>query len=319
MKHFFISLFFLVSTAIQAQVVDNMAIYRTINSDRYVRIHYENDYFSLTDEYYTQGINIEFVNPLLAKSPLSKILLGSKNKPTKYGIAVESLGYTPTSTGHDEILYGDRPFAGVLFLKSFAILNDSVHHYRITSALSIGVIGPSAGTEEMQKAIHKWIGDLSPQGWDHQVHEDVVLNYQADYEHQLLAYKNAFCMTGKAGGQIGTLTDKLYGSTTFMAGFFDNPFQTFSKRKHGFQVYLYDEPQFSVIGYDASLEGGVFNRSSPYTIAAGDIKRAVFQNNFGIVFKIKGIYAEYFQSFLSKEFATGGTHRWGGIRIGVAF
>lgn len=319
MKYFFISLLLFTSAILEAQVVDNTAIYRTINSDRYVRIHYENDYFSLTDQYYTQGINLEFVNPLLVKSPVSKILLRLKNKPVKYGIALESLGYTPTSTGHDEILYGDRPFAGVLFLKSFAILNDSIHCYRIISSLSTGVIGPSAGTEEMQKSIHNWIGDLSPQGWDHQIHEDLVLNYQADYERQLLAYKNVFCMTGKAGGRMGTLSDKIYAGTTFMAGFFDNPFQSFAKRKHGLQVYLYDETQLNLIGYDASLQGGVFNRTSPYTIASGDMNRAVFQNNFGIVLKIKGISGEYFQSFLSKEFSTGGTHRWGGIRIGVAF
>lgn len=319
MKYIFISIFLGSGLFIQAQNVDNGAVYRTINADKYVRLHYENDYFSLTDEYYTQGINLEYVHPALKKSPISSILIGAKTKPTKYGLALESLGYTPTSIGHDEILYGDRPFAGVLFLKSFAIVNDSVQHYRITSSLSTGVIGPSAGTKEMQKAIHSWIGDVSPRGWENQISEDLVLNYEANYERELLAFKNVFSMTGKVGGRLGTLSDKAYASAAFMAGFFDNAFESFSKRKHSLQVYLYDEPQFHLIGYDASLQGGVFNRSSPYTIAAGDINRAVFQNNFGIVIKFKGISAEYFQSFLSKEFETGATHRYGGVRVGVVF
>ena len=75
----------------------------------------------------------------------------------------------------------------------------------------------------------------------------------------------------------------------------------------------------SVIGYDATLQGGLFNKESPYVIPDSKITRATLQNNFGIVMRIKKLYLEYSQSFLTDEFDSGGNHRWGGIRIGCAF
>ena len=64
------------------------------------------------------------------------------------------------------------------------------------------------------------------------------------------------------------------------------------------------------------LRWSVFNRTSPYTISSNDITRLVFQGNVGLVFKINGVQLEYFQSYLTKEFETGGSHLWGGIRVG---
>lgn len=312
-------LFLILPCSLLAQVMDNTASYRQIASDRYVRLHYENDYFSESDEFYTQGINMEFVQPVLRKFPLSYALIHASSKEMKNGLAIEHLGYTPTSIGHNEILYGDRPFAAALFLKTFSILNDSVRHYRVVSALSLGVIGPAAGGEEMQQSIHRWIGDVQPLGWQYQIQNDLVLNYQAEIEKQVFSVFNVFMANVKGGGMLGTLFSKGYGSAVLMAGLFDSPFTSFVKYRKKFQIYAYMEPRINVVGYDATLQGGVFNQSSPYTIAAGDIKRLVYQHNFGIVFKLKRFYAEYFQSFLSQEFAPQGVHRWGGVRIGFGW
>jgi lipid A 3-O-deacylase len=57
--------FFLISACgLSAQRISNTAVYRNINSPKYFRLHYENDYFSTSDLYYTQGINFEYVNRL---------------------------------------------------------------------------------------------------------------------------------------------------------------------------------------------------------------------------------------------------------------
>ena len=284
-----------------------------------MRLHYENDYFSGTDYYYTQGINLEFVHPAINKFLFSRLLVRSHGKESKFGIALEHLGYTPTRISHTEILAGDRPFAASIFLKTFSVINDPLSSQRIVSSLSTGIIGPWAGGQQMQTAIHRWIHDRKPTGWSNQIHNDVVLNYQMDIERSLFSYKEYFLLTGKVGGRVGTLSDKGYGSAGIMVGFFDNPFKTFSKQKASFQIYLFLEPQINVIGFDASLQGGIFNRSSPYKITSGGITRIVFQNNAGMVVKIGKCYLEYFQSFLTKEFDNGKHHQWGGVRIGWYF
>jgi lipid A 3-O-deacylase len=308
-----------ISLSLSAQRIDNTASYRTIQADRYFRIHYENDYFSKTDLYYTQGINFEFVHPAIGNFFTSKLLIQSRKKQMKFGLSVEHLGYTPTSISHAEILKGDRPFAATLFLKQFAIMNDFSRHHRLVSSMSVGILGPAAGGEQIQTLIHTWIHDEIPLGWDHQIQNDVVLNYQVDVEKSLTPHQKYYAVHAKMTGRIGTFSDKASGSIIIMAGLFDNPFEFTSESKNKFRLYVYAEPIVSVVGYDATLQGGVFKKSSSYTIASSDITRMVFQCNAGLVVKVRNTYLEYFQSYLTKEFETGDTHQWGGIRLGWSF
>lgn len=296
------------------QVIDNTAIYRRMESASFVRLHYENDFFSKSDLYYTQGINLEFVHPVLRKNPLSKLLIHSMHRGT-YGVSVEHLGFTPTSIAHSQILRGDRPFASCLFLKAFSTTTDSVRNHRFTSALSIGIIGPAARGKQFQEAIHKWIGDEVPLGWEHQIRNDVILNYQLTYDKLLFDHR-FFMATVKGDMRVGTWLDQLSGSVIFFSGLFKDPFKDFAETDAP-ALYLYLEPQLGFIAYDASLQGGLFNRSSPYVLPASQINRMVFKNHAGIVLKIKKIWLEYFQSFVTKEFKNGKSHLWGGVRVGV--
>ena len=299
-----------------AQRISNTALYRTINSKQYFRFHYENDYFSTTDIYYTQGINLEYVNPAIGNFLTSKLLVGSVSKKAKFGIALEHEGYTPTSISHPEIQVGDRPFAACLFLKTFSIKNDSIRRTRISSSLSAGAIGPIAGGKEIQETIHRWINDTEPLGWENQIKNDFILNYELEYERGLIAVPDYFSFSGKAAARVGTLNIKAFAGVTLMAGLFEDPFTNFSKQKMKMQVYLYAEPLVNFVAYDATLQGGVFNSASTYVITSKDISRLVFQGNVGIVFRINALQLDYFQSYLTREFETGGTHLWGGIRIG---
>lgn len=298
-----------------AQQISNTALYRNVSSPKYFRIHYENDYFSEADIYYTQGINLEYVHPEIGNFLTSKLLIQSTSKEIKYGIALEHEGYTPTSITHPEILLGDRPFAACLFLKTFSIINDATRKERISSSLNMGVIGPMAGGKEIQEGIHRLINYTLPLGWQNQIQNDLILNYQVEYERGFFSLPDYLLLSAKAGARVGTFNTKVSAGFILMAGLFDDPFTNFSKQKRKNQVYLYAEPLLNVVGHDATLQGGLFN-TSPYTISSNQINRFVFQGNAGIVFKIKTLQLEYFQSYITKEFETSGTHAWGGVRIG---
>lgn len=316
MKEIFLLALMLFTCSVSAQRISNTALYRNVSSLQYFRIHYENDYFSTTDIYYTQGINLEYVHPAIGKYFTSKLLVHPVSKEVKFGIALEHEGFTPTSISHPEILVGDRPFASSLFLKTFSITNDSARRVQISSSFSAGAIGPIAHGKEMQETIHRWINDDQPLGWENQIHNDLILNYEIEYLGGFLASSNYFSLSGKVGACVGTLNTKAFTGVVMMAGFFDDPFTNFSKQKRKNQVYVYAEPLLHIVAYDATLQGGVFNKTSPYTISTQDITRLVFQGNVGIVFRISALQLEYFQSYLTKEFNTGGKHLWGGIRIG---
>ena len=291
-----------------------------MSSDSYFRFHYENDFFTATDYYYTQGISFELAAPSLRKNPLTVLLPKLKGSCATYGLTLDHVGFTPSSIRHTEIIYNDRPFAAYIMLKTFLVSTDTLHHRRLSTTLSTGVIGTAAFGEGMQKTIHNWLKNIEPLGWEHQIKNDVVLNYELSYERQLYYYKNIFLFSSLIKIQAGTLMDNVQVGCTIFAGKFNSPFSSCaSESENKFKLYCYAQPLVSLVGYNATLQGGLFNRDSPYTIASQHVTRTVFQTNFGLVLGFHKIYLEYCQSFISKEFDTGIIHRWGGIKIGVRF
>ena len=306
-----------------AQRIDNTAAQRAVSGDDgYLRFHYDNDFFSQnrTDYYYTQGYSLEVVHPVFYKNPLSRLLLNPRGSSVACGLAFEHFGFTPTSIKSDEILVGDRPFAGVVMLKSFAISTDTARRQRLSSVLSLGMIGPVAFAGQMQAAIHRWSGDAEPHGWQHQIRNDVVVNYELNYQKQLAQVPDFLSLNTDAQIRLGTLSDKVQAGLTLTLGYFDSPWRTAPKyRKKDLQIYLYTQPLANVVGYDATLQGGLLNKSSPYTLKASAMNRFTFQHNYGIVLKVRNLYAEYYRTYLSREFKSGRTHVWGGVKLGLSF
>ena len=89
-------------------------------------------------------------------------------------------------------------------------------------------------------------------------------------------------------------------------------------KKSKAEYYFYAQGRMNLIGYDASMQGGLFNRKSPYVIPGKDINRATLQADAGIIVNFRKLYLSYTQSILTKEFNTGTYHRWGGVSIGFA-
>ncbi|QXP78182.1 MULTISPECIES: lipid A deacylase LpxR family protein [Winogradskyella] len=318
MRVFVISILFLLPISLLAQKIDNSVSYRNIESETYFRFHYDNDYFAATDENYTQGYNLELVSPSLEKNPINYLFIKPKASHTKYGLSLEHIGFTPNDYVSEAIQFGDRPFSTAIMLKSFTIATDTIRKTRISQSLSLGLIGPGAFGKEMQVGIHEATGNKVPGGWDNQIQNDVVINYQINYEKQIYQYNHLFALQAQSSVQLGTLfTNTSLGfNTTF--GILNSEF-TADKPKNKFQIYAYAQPIITVVGYDATLQGGLFNRDNPYTISSKGVERFTAQYNYGIVIKTKTMYFEYTRSAITREFESGVSAKWGGIRIGFTF
>jgi lipid A 3-O-deacylase len=303
-----------------AQRIDNTASFRQTGSDKSIRLHYDNDLFTGTDYYYTQGYTTEVVHPALRKNPLTRLLPNVKGSQTQYGLAFEHLGFTPTSIRSNTILVGNRPFAACMVLKSFSVSTDTLRRVRVSSVLSTGMVGPVALGSEIQTALHRLTNGVEPHGWQYQIRNDVILNYTLSYEKQVYAYRHALSVSAMGQAQAGTFSDRLQGGIVVMAGQFDSPFGPApNRRRLPWQLYVYAQPMISLVGYDATLQGGLFNRSSPYVIPTDHLTRTTLQTNIGAVFTYKKLYLEYYQSAISREFKTGLSHRWGGVKMGLLF
>jgi lipid A 3-O-deacylase len=306
-----------------AQVIDNTSSVRMMSSDTYVRLHYENDYFSKSDQYYTQGMNLEFVSKGLKKNPLNIALFIPKNDSTLFGLAIEHNAYTSTSIRSKEILYGDRPFAASIIFKTFSSSFFYHHRLRVSSSFSLGMIGSIAGAEQIQRTIHRWINYINPQGWQFQIKNDLIINYETGLEKNII-HSSHFLLNGLATLRAGTYNTKASIGASVLWGKLNPAIQnSFSGKiqnnpKQKFFLHWYTQPIFNAVAYDATLQGGmVFNRNSPYTLSSKELKHFTFQTNTGIVVSIGSFNIEYFQSMISSEFHTGQLHHWGGIRLGL--
>jgi len=295
-----------------------MASFRDIKADCYFRFNYDNDYFTSRDQDYTQGYNFELVSPNLRKNPFNKVLLNPKNSEYKYGISIEHIGFTPFNIKSPNIQFGDRPFAATIMLKSFAIATDTIRKSRLISSLNIGLIGPGAFGKEMQVAIHEATGNTIPEGWQNQIKNDMVLNYEISHEKQLVSYRNLFSLSTHSRLRLGTLfTNVGFGLTTTL-GIVNSPFSS-SKIKKKFSIYGYVQSMANIIGYDATLQGGLFNKKSSYTISNSEIERLSAQANFGIIMQTHTMFFEYSRSLITREFEVGKGSKWGGIKVGFRF
>ena len=308
---------FFLSYSSTAQRIDNSFAYNQLHSDRYIRINYENDFFANTDEYYSQGASIELASPFFKQSFLRHLFPAFNNNEHVIGIGIEQDAFTPTNILSNSILYHDRPFAATLSIKPFSVSTDG-HKQRLAGTLCLGVIGPAAGGKEVQTFIHAHTNNARPQGWQYQISNDIIANYRLMYEHSLLHISNCLLLTANGEINAGTLSNKLGVGSTVMAGLFNSPF-TINVNNSVLNAYWYNKAFVNIIGYDATLHGGIVNSTSAYTIPATDVQSLTFTNCMGICLAYRSFTLLGSYTYLSKELNTGTSHSWGGLQLAYTF
>ncbi|MEI6889709.1 MAG: lipid A deacylase LpxR family protein [Bacteroidales bacterium] len=298
-----------------------------LSPDRVLQIGFDNDFFDNTDQFYTNGIRLNYVAPAISDNPVKHILLPYWGKGKNYyGLSLVQNMYTSSTTKKGGILYGDRPYASYLYFGSFKVTNDEWHHYRQTSGLDLGVIGPQSLGGAVQKLFHKYVPyNNEPLGWEYQINTDAVINYNVALEKGIINTEHVqMIVTGTAA--IGTLYTNFGGGFNLRLGWFNDYFSDLGIRKKQAlkasgarlrQYFFTLRGGARLVGWDASLEGGMINRNSPYTIPPTAISRIVTQTSLGFTVTIGAIGIELEQIVLSPEFNNNWWHAWG--HVGLLF
>ena len=314
--------FFIISctcfTFSNAQKIDNLVSFRDIDNTSYFRFNYENDYFANGDENYTQGYNFELFLKSLKKNPINFLFFKPKNSIKKYGLALEHIGFTPDNYVSENIQFGDRPFASTIMLKSMIITVNTNKKLRLFSSINLGIIGPAAFGEDMQVGIHKWTGNKIPKGWKNQIKNDIVINYEIGLEKQIVTVASFLSLQAQSNIKAGTLFTNASLGLNATFGIIDKPF-TIKNSAKKFKFYGFLQSIGTAVVYDATLQGGMFNNSSTYTISSGEVKRLTGQYSYGFILKTRTLFFEYSRYFITKEFNSGSSAKWGGIKIGFTF
>lgn len=288
------------------------------SSRGYFQMTYQNDYFTATDYYFTQGIRLECGAPLFRKSPLANLLLTFEEDSTAlHRIFVAQDGYTPTSIRADQILYGDRPYAAALYLGQKVISLDSNRQLKLSSEIQMGVIGPWAFAKEEQEYIHRQTGNVEPMGWQYQIKNDLLLNYNLQLDKQLY-HSTLLAVSGGGSVKLGTYRTRVGIQGQIKLGWVDHEFSTRPEARK-IRFFLFAKGQLNAIGYDATLQGGLFNRKSVYTIPASDLKRLVADYEIGAQLNLGTWRLVFSHTHITPEFREGRPHAWGTARVRIGF
>jgi lipid A 3-O-deacylase len=283
---------------------------------------FANDFFFGIDYYFTQGITLDWVSPALARSPANYLLpKGPAGSTRSHGMALYFNGFTPLDVRDARLRRGDRPYAAYIYTALYRISNQAARRQRLTTALEIGYLGPATGARAIQTKLHEITGFAPPRGWQYQVRSDLVLGYRAVFEKQVLAVGRSAELIGSAEASVGTLYTYAQGGLRLRAGRFQPYFAGLAPAGPVRPWQCYGEATITeqVVGYDATLQGGVLNHGNPYVLAAGVIRRAVLRGSGGLVVAHGGLRFSATAVFIAPEFAGGLSHRWGAVGVEKVF
>lgn len=271
-----------------------------------------------SDRYYTNGIFLHYRRGMDFKrnSLANKVL----------GIEVGQKMYNPISGSVPNASYVDRPFAAYSYAGvniNYLFRNES----NLKLGVQVGVIGPAAGGEQVQKIIHNTFGFYELNGWQYQIRNSAQLNLSAEY-NKLLARVDWFDITATGYGNLGTgFTGAGIGPMIRLgnANLLFNSVSTQSTATrnsiapaHKHELFLHYKPQFNYIGYDATVQGGLFKKDDkPSLEITSEVKRTMISQQVGVSYAGSRFIVDLSAIFHTKDVKTQtfNTHQWGSVSV----
>ncbi len=296
-------------------VPGNYVMGQSINQEHSLRIFLDNDFLNFrgagTDRYYTNGIRIDYfyTKKQKAKFP-SSLLLNISEDNNLYGWGLAQFIFTPKNIGIKEIQLDDRPYAGALYSVHSLQSIDNINKIKITSEIFLGVIGPISFAKDFQTWLHRVIDYKKPEGWDNQVPNDLILNYNINIEKQLMQPSKRILLVGIVETYSGTLYNAAGVGFMLRIGKFNNYFEDYSSsqksQKNKFQLYIFMRPIARVVLSNSLLQGGLIYQMSAqndaYTLDKDKIERLNILYDVGLNFELPQFSISISQKLRTAEF-----------------
>lgn len=293
-----------------------------------LKIYFDDDFLNFagkgTDQYYTGGWQVDaYYTRNIPRKPIpDKLFLELPGSDNLYYYGIFRRIYTPSDISKPEIIYGDRPYASVLTVQHGLISSNPELKESLSTDIGIGAIGPMTYGSELQTWFHRSVGAQKPMGWGHQIKNDIILDYRVNYEKQVIAPSENLEILTNIDCEAGTLADNIGVGATLVFGRFNNSFikdniQMLRRSDHQHKTifYFYMHPTVRAVMYNATLEGGFFSQTSPYTINRNDIKYVYLQYDYGLVVFVRKVGFSYTQKLRTAEFINSGIQLVGNITM----
>jgi hypothetical protein len=298
-----------------------------------LRVFLDNDFLNFrgagTDRYYTNGVRIDyfFAKKRKPKFPSSILINISKDNNNVYGWGLAQFMFTPQDITLPIIQYNDRPYGGALYAIHSLQSVDTAKKIKITTELFLGVMGPISFAEESQTLVHQIIGSPKPEGWDNQVSNDIILNYNITIEKQLLYPSKSILLVGLVETYSGTLYNAAGVGFMLRVGKFNKYFsgadKSLNSTKNKFQLYVFMKPIARVVIGNSLLEGGLINQATEgqegYTLNKDQIDRLTVLYDVGLTFELPKFSVSFIQKMRTPEFKGSHSQEVGNITVQFKF
>jgi len=272
-----------------------------------------------SDRYYTNGIFIHYRHALdvPANSSLANKVLGFE--------AGQKM-YNPQSGSVPDPVYIDRPFAAYLYVGSTLNLlykNDA----SLKLGAQLGVVGPAALGKQVQNIIHNTFGFYPTNGWQYQIRNNVELNLSAEYV-KLLARSDWADISFDGYANLGNGFTGAGLGPLIRLGDFNQLFNSVSTQStatsgstngllHKRELFFYYKPQINTVIYDATVQGGLFNKHDPNSEEITlDPERFVLSNQVGVGYSGSRFVADAGVLFHSRDVKQMvHVHQWGTVTL----
>lgn len=186
----------------------------------------ENDVNSIggpgTDHDYTQGLKFSYTTTVDKNPTWANLFTEESVTQTNLGFGLSQKMYTPNGIEFSQLLTDDRPYAGWLAFETFYHFQNEHRSHLI--ALSVGIIGPEAGAENVQNAYHRATNYRLAKGWPNQLGTEptLELSYQQRlrfFEFNRTADNKVFDTMAIYGGDLGNVLIDGYVGAMVRFGF----------------------------------------------------------------------------------------------------
>jgi lipid A 3-O-deacylase len=289
---------------------------------------------NISDRYYTSGLRLSHLGNVWARWPTNRLLLklsprAGQSFARLYEFNIGQEIYTPFDklTRVRPIYPTDRPYCGFLYLSWGLTTTDAEKGRRLTSALTLGAIGPIALAAQTQASFHTFLNETYPAGWDTQFNNDPIISYSALYEGRLVpTFSPNIDLIGFGEGMAGLLGNQIGIGGTIRLGvfadYFGHPGGFYSRSDPRFrrklQAFVVLSGRFRGLTDNSLLQGGWFNgKNNFYALPAVEMNHFYNQGDFSFVLAYRSVRLEFTQSIRTPEITGGLHHQWGRIGLTV--
>ncbi|RTR38425.1 lipid A deacylase LpxR family protein [Shewanella canadensis] len=193
----------------------------------------DNDFVFSDDGNYTNGLMLGWESAPVQNlddttSPIrwqSLFSFKQNDAEQAWGVKLTQQMWTPGEIEIETPQPYDRPYAGYLAFESHTATYGK--NWAQKNWLSLGILGPASGTEQLQEVVHKLTGSSTPNGWQHQIENQFTVQIAYEVDALILrrdAFNNAFIgetqweLSGFSHSQAGNFRSETDLGLTFRWG-----------------------------------------------------------------------------------------------------